>query len=150
MKYLLVVGDGVFPDQDCFVSNITMSEKALAENMQFLSYVAVLDQTFSSVLKRLFLRNFFVEKVSGVFEFLLNDREANRIENFFAKSFCPDRLNFGDEDFFLIEVPLFSSRFAPILPSSKLDTTSLSPVLLASMFKSQEHSLLKPGLGHNI
>ncbi len=50
-----------------------MTEKALTEHMKFLSDVAILYEAFSPVLECLLLRNFFVKKVSGVLEFLLDD-----------------------------------------------------------------------------
>lgn len=50
----------VFPHQDSFVGNITVTEKALAEHVKFLSDVAVFDEAFSPVLKCLFLWDFFI------------------------------------------------------------------------------------------
>jgi len=50
MKDLLMITDIVFPDQDSFISVITMSEIALTEYMKFLSDSTVFYQTFFPVL----------------------------------------------------------------------------------------------------
>jgi hypothetical protein len=60
VKDLFVVRDCIFPHQDSFVGNITVTEKALAEHVKFLSDVAVFDEAFSPVLKCLFLWDFFI------------------------------------------------------------------------------------------
>jgi len=45
-----MITDIVFPDQDSFISVITMSEIALTEYMKFLSDSTVFYQTFFPVL----------------------------------------------------------------------------------------------------